>query len=136
MSANPEWKQVNDTEFLLGENRIRLIYNKIIYIEVVGEQTDEHARLIRENYARLLVLANGRIKQLVNLNKSGKSSSLCRAVFRELNDESVSEKVAVYGLHPVAKVLASFVIGFQQHRNIRFFTDEKEALKWLMNSEP
>jgi hypothetical protein len=127
----PEWKKTGDNEFLLGENRITVMENSILYIEVIGEQTDEHARLINENIHMVLASVPGKMRQLINLNRSGKSSPLSRQVFKKLNDEHISEKVAVFGIHPVARVLAMFVTGITQQNNVRFFTNEVEALNWL-----
>jgi hypothetical protein len=40
-------------------------------------------------------------------------------------------KVALIGMHPVARVLASFVIGMTRKEDLRFFKTEEEALAWL-----
>jgi len=40
-------------------------------------------------------------------------------------------KAALIGLHPVARVLASFFIGFAKNRRTRFFKSKEEALLWF-----
>jgi len=40
-------------------------------------------------------------------------------------------KVAVFGLHPVARVIASFVMGVSKNKDMRFFKAKEEALAWL-----
>jgi hypothetical protein len=133
--SQPAWKKTGKNQFILGENRITIMDHSIVYIEVIGEQTDEHARLILENLQMVMASMPGKIKQLVNLNQSGKSSLRSREVFKHLNDENISEKVAVFGIHPVARVLAMFVTGLTLQKNVRFFTNEEEALSWLRISD-
>lgn len=123
-------ERISNMEFKVGENIIRIIEDSILYIEVIGEQTDEYADAIKKNYEYIFSLFPGKIKQLINLNKSGKSSKASRDVFKKLNEHERTEKVAVYGIHPVARVLAAFVTGLTS-KNIMFFTNEKDALTWL-----
>jgi len=39
-------------------------------------------------------------------------------------------KIAIWGLSPVARVIASFVMGISK-KDIRFFNSEEKALSWL-----
>jgi len=126
-----EWIQVTEKEFKIGENRISILDDSILFIEVIGEQTDDHARAIRQNFQHLFSLFPGKVKQLVDLNKSGKSSSAARELFKMLNDPKYTDKVAIMGMHPVARVLASFVIGTGKKKNVRIFSGREEALAWL-----
>lgn len=133
MSQEITWHQHNEKEFQIGENKILILDNSIIYIEVIGEQTDKHAEIIKLVYKKIYEQFTGKIKQLVNLNRSGKSSKMARDVFKEINEHELTDKVAVYGIHPVARVLAAFVIGITNENNIRFFANKEEALFWLVN---
>ena len=40
-------------------------------------------------------------------------------------------KIAHWGINPVAKILASFVMGLSKKTEMRFFTSKEEALAWL-----
>jgi len=40
-------------------------------------------------------------------------------------------KVALFGLNPVARVIASFVMGVTRKKDMRFFKTREEALAWL-----
>ena len=124
-------KQVEENEFLIGENRIIVIDNEIIYVEAVGEQTPEIADAIRGQYKKIMSRFPGKVHQLINLNRAGKNSPEARKLWEEINEYVFTGKVAVFGVHPVAKVLASFVIGVTNKKDIRFFSTEKEALAWL-----
>jgi hypothetical protein len=73
----------------------------------------------------------GKIKILVDNSKAGKATSEARKTFQELMDLKQFGKVAIFGTHPVARVLASFVIGLSRKRDVRFFGSEEEALAWL-----
>jgi hypothetical protein len=127
------WEKTGESEYRFGENKVSIIDNSIIYIEVSGEQTDEHAEIIRAHYQEVYDRISVDVKQLINLNKSGKSSYNARQLFKQLNENQRTGKVAVFGIHPVAKVLAAFVIEITNNKNVRFFFSEEEALKWLRN---
>ncbi|MBN2348383.1 MAG: hypothetical protein JXJ22_06075 [Bacteroidales bacterium] len=131
MGQKLELEQISEKEFRVGETRIILLTNNILYIEAVGEQTDEHAAVIRKNYKTIYSLFPGKVKQLVNLNQSGKSSPAARVIYKEMNEYELTEKVAVFGMHPVARVLAAFVTSVTSTKNIKFFSTEEEALLWL-----
>ena len=45
-------------------------------------------------------------------------------------DEKIG-KVALFGLHPVARVIASFVMGVTKKEDMRFFRTKEEALAWI-----
>lgn len=126
-----EIKQVGDNEYWIGANRTVLIDQKIIHITVVGEQTSEMALLHTELDHKLFSLANGQIYYLVDINKSGKNSPEATLMFRQLCYHEKVNKVAVYGLHPVARILASFVFGLDPKRKRRFFKSEAQARRWL-----
>ncbi len=129
-----EWlglERIGEREFRVMQNTIKLLDDNILYIEAVGEQTDELADIIQNNYKRIYSLFPGKVKQLVNINKSGKSSIAVREMYKEMGEDELTEKVAVYGAHPVARVLAAFVIGVSGMKGTRFFKTEEDALAWL-----
>ena len=131
MNQSLELEQVGEYEFRVGQNIIKVLDDNILYIESVGEQTDELANVIRAQYKRIYSLFPGKVKQLVNINKSGKSTIAARDMYKEMSRDELTEKMAVYGAHPVARVLAAFVIGVSGMKETRFFKTEEEALGWL-----
>ena len=40
-------------------------------------------------------------------------------------------KIAMFGMHPVARVVASFVMGVTNKEDMRFFKSKEDALLWL-----
>jgi len=131
MAEVNEVKYISDTEILNGANEITLMEGNIIFIIVNGIQTDQIALAQKEINKQLAQLVKGKINFLIDLNKSGKSSPLARKIWREITDDEETNKVALYGLHPVARVLATFVMQIASRNNIQFFTNMEDALKWI-----
>lgn len=133
MSVNLKIIQVSEKEFRIGANTIRLNDN-IIYVIAEGEQTTEMANAHKILNEQLLKNAGSKLSFLIDLNKAGKNSPEARQIWKEASEDDRIDKVASFGLHPVAKVLASFVIGISQKKNIHFFFTEKEAIQWLKSN--
>ena len=68
---------------------------------------------------------------LVDLNKAGKPTSEARKIGKERLEEEGVGKVALFGLHPVARVLASFVMGVSKKEDMKFFKTKEEAIAWF-----
>ncbi|NQU51611.1 MAG: STAS/SEC14 domain-containing protein [Bacteroidetes bacterium] len=76
-------------------------------------------------------MVDGKINYLVDNNKCGKNSPEANSMYRQLCYNEKINKVAVYGLHPVARIIASFVIGLDPKGKQRFFKTEEQARLWL-----
>ena len=50
---------------------------------------------------------------------------------QEMFENEQNEKIALFGIHPVARVIASFVMGATKKKDIRFFKSREEAFLWL-----
>lgn len=125
--------RVNDYEMQIGENRTTLLPDlNIIHVVAVGEQTTEIANLQREIASEFFKMTNGKIHFLIDLNRAGKNSPEARKTWTQLSEHEKTSKVAIFGLHPVARVLASFVIRVSNSNNQRFFTTQDEAMSWLL----
>lgn len=81
-------------------------------------------------------MVNGKINYLVDLNKSGRNSPEARAAWKRACEDENVIKVAVFGLNPVARVLASFVMGVTKKKDIRFFIIKENALNWIIEENP
>ncbi len=46
-------------------------------------------------------------------------------------EDKIFGKVALFGLHPVARVVASFFMGATKKKDMRFYKTRGEALAWL-----
>lgn len=122
---NTEIERKNENEYLIGGNRTVLSEN-IIHVIAVGEQTEEMASLIKELHLKLFNLVEGEINFLIDVNRCGKNSHQARLVWNELSENDKTNKVAVFGLNPVARVIASFVIGFSSKKTNVFLLQKKK----------
>jgi len=132
MSDKIQVSQLSENEFLVGTNRTALIEENIIYVVAKGEQTDEVAIAQEEVNRRLKEQSNQKIYYLIDLNECGKNSRKAREIWLKLAEDEATEYVAIFGLHPVAKVIASFVTGLSKRQNERFFKKKEEAVNWLL----
>jgi hypothetical protein len=126
-----EVKEVSETEVWVGENKTNLIEGNIIHVTAIGEQTSEIAILQKGVNFKLYTLINGEVNYLIDLNRCGKNAPEARLVWKELCESDNIHRVAIYGLHPVAKVVASFVMNITMKKNQRFFNTKEKALDWL-----
>ena len=120
-----------DREIWVGENRYYLSEDNILHITNVGPLDTEQAAAVREALMKLKSMSKGKMDVLVDLNQAGQASSKAREIFKGMSEDENVEHVAIFGAHPVAKVLASFFMGASKNRNIRFFKIKEEALEWL-----
>ena len=126
-----ETKQVSEREFWVGESRFYLGEDDILYETIVGKQDEKTIIAALEAHNRFKNMVEGKMKMLIDINKAGQLSSGARKIGREtLEDEKVG-KVALFGLHPVARVIASFVMGVTRKKDMRFFKTKEQALAWL-----
>lgn len=69
-----EIKQVSEREIWVGENILYLGEDNILYETLVGEQDERIVREIHEASRRLRNLVEGKVRIIVDLNKTGKPS--------------------------------------------------------------
>ena len=131
MKSKVEIKRISKNELWVKNNQCLLTENNTIYIVAVGEQSTEIAKAHNKLSKELAHKIDGRINYLINLNKAGKSSREARRMWKKLSEHEKTRKVALFGVHPVAKILASFVIGVTLKKEMKFFHTKEEALDWL-----
>jgi len=120
-----------DREIWVGENSLYLGEDNIFYITVVGEMDDETAIAIKAADVKFKSMVEGKVNVLGDINKSGKHSPGARKTWKEMMEEDKTGKVAIVGMSPIARVLASFVMGVTRKKDMRFFKIKEEALAWL-----
>ncbi len=122
----------NSRTVMVGDCTIHLGDDDVFYITIIGE-VDEEIAIRFMNTFEEIYKKFGKKKRcvFVDNNNAGKISSKARKVFSKLEYEENTDKVAIFGLHAVAKVLATFFMGITQKREIRFFNNKEEALLWL-----
>ncbi len=120
-----------DREIWVGKNRFYLGDDDILYGTVVGDVDEKMAPAFKEAILTMISKAEGKGNILIDLNRVGQPSLEARKIGQQtFKDEKVG-KVALFGMHPVARVIASFVIGVTTKKDIRFFKSKDEALVWL-----
>ena len=120
-----------EREIWVGENRFYLGKDNVVHITIIGEQDEKIACDFKEILFEFSNMAGERVKILVDLNKAGKASAEARMIWKELTEKEDFGKTALFGMNPVARVLASFVIGVSKKKDLRFFKTKEEALAWL-----
>ena len=120
-----------DREIWIGETRLYLGEDNIFYITVVGEVDGKTAAEVTEIDNKFKSMVEGKLNVLADLNKGGKQSVEARKIWKEMTEGDRTGKIAMYGMHPVARVLASFVMGVSRKKDMRFFKTKEEALAWL-----
>ena len=120
-----------DREIRVGENRIYLGEDNILRLTIFGEVDEEIEIRINEACYKLINMVEGKVHTLIDLNKAGKTLPGARKRQREISEYEKTGKVALFGLHPVARVIASFVMGISKNKDMRFFKTREEALAWL-----
>jgi hypothetical protein len=120
-----------DREIWVGENRFYLGEDNILYVQLAGDYELEDALALRNAYLKLLNNVDRKVNILVDNSSSGKPSQEARKIFSEMIEHEKCGKIAVYGLNPVARVIASFVLGSSKKKNTHIFKDKEEAIIWL-----
>ena len=118
-------------EIWVGESRFYLGEDNICYITVVGEVDEEIAIAIKEVDLKFKNMIEEKLNILADLNKAGLQSSEARKVWKKMTEHEKSGKIAMFGMHSVARVLASFIVGVSKNKDMRFFKTKEEALEWL-----
>lgn len=122
---------LSNREIWIGKSKVRLGEYNILHVTVLGEQNGEDARAAVEGFEKITHVVKGKIHHLVDLNKGGKQSREARKYWHKLSEHERTGKIALHGMHPVARILASFVMGATGKKDLRFFKTKEEALVWL-----
>ena len=128
-----EVRQVSEREIWVGESRFCLGEDDILYETIVGKQDEKTVIAALEYHNKFKNMVEGKMKMLLDINKAGQVSSGARKIGKETFEDEKVGKVALCGLHPVARVIASFVMGVTRKRDMRFFKTREEAVAWLKN---
>ena len=120
-----------EKEIWIGENRLYLAEENILYEMIVGDIDDKTAIEIREATYKLMGNIDGKFDILIDINRAKKPSKKARDIFKEFLENRKWGKVAIFGMHPAARMIASFGMGVSRKKDMRFFTTEEEALAWL-----
>jgi hypothetical protein len=126
-----EIKQISEREIWAGESRFYLGEDDIMYVEISGNYDLKVAFELRTAFLKLLHGVEGRVNLIVDSSRGGKPSQDARKVFAEMMEDERCGKIAVVGMNPVARVIASFVLGSSKNKNTKIFKTKEEALAWV-----
>ncbi len=117
----------------IGDHRMIRLKDNIVLIRAIGPTDDELVAECEEVASSFAKNIEQPCHYLIDLNKAGKQSPRARRLWQGLSQGEKVDKVALFGLHPVARVMASFVMGISKRDNVRFFKTEDQAMLWLSN---
>jgi len=106
--------------------------DNILYLTVVGDLDEKIAIAHNEAVSKFENMVEGKLKMLADLTKAGKPSTDARKLFKEFTEREKIGRFALFGVHQVAKIIASFFMGISRKKDMRFFKTEEEALIWLI----
>ena len=78
-----EIRQVSEREILVGENKLYLGKDNIIYSTIVGEIDSEIAIALDEATLKLMNMVEGKVNVLTDNNNAGTPSSEARKIMQE-----------------------------------------------------
>lgn len=123
--------KVKNKEFRIGESEYYLGKDNIIYVIGKGRMEEKDIPAWEAAIVEFEKKIEGKINILVDLNEAREQPPKTRASWDTFCKRKRIGKVALFGIHPVARVLASFVMGISRNKNLRFFNSREKALKWL-----
>ena len=124
-------------EIKVGNNTVRIGDDHTIYVTAVGEITDQSVAAHKKVYYELLgsLAENEKVDFLVDINNTGKQSPKARKLWNEISEDKRVRGVAVFGAKLISKVIANFVMGLSQKKELRLFDTKEEAMLWLMQTK-
>ncbi|MBI9035348.1 MAG: STAS/SEC14 domain-containing protein [Bacteroidales bacterium] len=125
-----EIRRISENEVRINKN-ILFIEGNILHLINEGEIDEGVAIAIVEMSGELSKNTAGKVNVLVDLNKGGKITPKARKMMAAVSSEEKAGKTALFGMNPVARVLALFFLGITNNKAIRFFKSKEEALHWL-----
>jgi hypothetical protein len=128
-------KTNTDREVWIGENRLYLGQDDILYCTFVGDVDEECVKKSAETAYDFAKKIKGKLNVLVDLNKSGMLTSIARKSAKKYYEDKRIGKIAMHGVNAVARVVATFIMGFSKKPDIRFFKSQEEALAWLQQQD-
>jgi len=131
MQIDERIMEEKDGKIWVGESRVYLGEDNILNFIIVGDVDEYIAIAFEEAMLKLVGKIKGKVNPLIDLNGARRTSAKARKIFQERIMDDRTGRVALFGLNPVAKVIASFVLGITRKKDMRFFKTREEALAWL-----
>ncbi|MDD5530970.1 MAG: STAS/SEC14 domain-containing protein [bacterium] len=127
----PKLTLKEERKILVGNHTFYLDRDNILYITIVGEIDDKKTNIILDAFTKLQGMVKGKVNIFVNINNAGKLSIKTRTLPTKLHMNKKIGKIAIFGLTPVAKVIAAFFMGNSKTKGMKFFNTKEKAIEWL-----
>ena len=121
----------NEKEIFVGNNRFYLGEDNVLYITVEGEFNEKLATGIEDAYLKLMKKSGRKTNLLIDSTEMGQPSSVARKIIKRMTEHKFTGKVSVYGTNRVSRMLAAFIIGLSNNKNMHFSKSKEEAINWL-----
>jgi hypothetical protein len=124
-------EKVTCSEFWVGPTQVRLTEGNLLNVKAVGPQTYDTAVAQLNIFEQICHEVNGPLNFIIDLNDAGKNSPEARKVWKDVSENEYTGKIALVGIHPVARVIAGFVLSISLSSKMQFFSTREKALKWI-----
>src|SRR4030042_6873457 len=108
-----------DREMWVGENRFYQGEDNILYIETSGDYDLKVTFELRDAFLKLLHYAEDKVNIIVDIGRGGKPSQEARNLFAAMMEDERCGKIAIVGLNPVSRGIASFILGSSKNKNTK-----------------
>lgn len=118
--------------------KLTAIEENIVRLDLLGDFDAQDALEYPSQIDYFMEQATLKGKQLhvyTDTSKFGKLSVEGRRVFSDANKDERQGKVAATGVNRILGMMARFIMVASGRNNIRFFSDEAEAMEWLRDSD-
>jgi hypothetical protein len=125
-----------------GEEKIVWEEDGIIRTGCVAAYGEEKIKEFSSQLLKALEVAGGKGKLLVDAATSGGKATTSfagRKLYVEFGRQAKAEKVAIFGINTLQKVVALFIMKAINIgagiKKVKFFKEKEEAIKWLKEEE-
>ena len=121
---------INIHEKIQVEQHIFYVEDNILHIISNGD-TDEKTAIRIKKVILKFFGARSKTNIFVDMNNFGKITPEARRIAKEVMNDEKTGYIAFVGNHPVARVIAEFLMLISGNKKSRFFSNPEEALQWL-----
>jgi hypothetical protein len=121
---------INLNEKIQIAQHILYVEDTILYVISNGDTDEEAAIRIKEVILEFFK-ARSKTHIFVDMNNFGKITPEARKKAKEVMNHEKTGNIAFVGNHPVARVIAEFLILVAGNKRSKFFNNEEDALNWL-----
>ncbi len=119
------------TAIWIGSHLFYLDNGNILNVVPSGDVDTETAKLIKQAFLKLLGSVEGEVKILADLRAGGIPSIEARKVAVEIFNKDQVKRIAFFGVNPVVRIIATFIVNVASKKELRFFKLKEEAVHWL-----